>query len=108
MSMSVVVRDSNNREEALSVVGSSELESMWKPILARRDLPYLKYIASAGLSIDEDNYKDVVGEIRVLLHELEVMCTYENDIANPVFRCRRLLEILESHPPSTHARIYIG
>ena len=109
MAISVVLKTPSAPEEvSFSVVGNSELNGLWKPIFAEHGLSYLDYCAGAGLRIDRDNFGEVVSEIRVLLTELSQRFEYSCDITNPVFRCSRLLNLLETNPPESGTTIYIG
>lgn len=94
--------------EYFCVVGDTELNEVWKPIIERNDLHYLDYIVGAGIGLDADNYLDIAGEVRVLLDALESGYPYVDDIVNPVFRCRRLLRIINEFSPENGLSVYIG
>ena len=49
-----------------AVVGSAELARLWRAIIDEQDLGYVDCVATAGLSIDADNYADVLRELLVL------------------------------------------
>lgn len=109
MSVSITYKEYNTDEAvSLSVVGDSELHELWIPIIQECGLEYMDYVVTAGLSLDSDNYYDVLSEVRQLLAELEQRQEFRDDITNPVFRCRRLLEVLEAHSPERGAELYIG
>jgi len=108
MSISAVITTVGSQATSFPVVGNSELNALWKPIIERNGLHYLNYVATAGLRIDAENRADVLAEIQVLRKELESVREYENDIANPVFRCRRLLDIVTNHNPEDTMELYIG
>jgi hypothetical protein len=97
-----------NVETSFSVVGASELDSLWKPIIRRRDLNYLGYLVTAGLSVDGENHAAICKELQILLEEIEAMYLYGDDAANPVFRCKRLLDAVISYGSAAVSELYIG
>ncbi len=108
MSIAVIVGRKDSEPEFFSLVGNSELNALWKPIIERKNLYFLDYIVTAGLSINAENCDEVIEEVRVLLREIETLRQHEDDFTNPVFRVRRALSILESWNPHSDFTISIG
>lgn len=109
MSIAVYVQAVHPRSDATyPVVGSSELARLWRPIIDEQGLGYVDYVVTAGLSIDADNYADVLRELLVLRTALAALVAPQDDFTNPVFRCQRLIDVLTAHPPQSGDRVYIG
>jgi hypothetical protein len=108
MAISLFSTSDNSQQEVISLVGDSELQSLWKPIIEREGLYTLDYIVSAGLSIDNDNFREVIDELRVLLNKINLNREFVDDIGNPVFRIQRVLDILSKWGPGCGAKLYIG
>lgn len=108
MGVSAYVTDGGTNSQSFSVVGSAELNSLWKPIIERRGLHFLDYIVTACIKIDESNCDEIANELRVLMNELESIVPFEEDIVNPVFRCKRLLDIVTSFHENSKKEIHIG
>jgi len=108
MSISAIVETPGGDKVIFGVVGNTELVDTWQPIIRWLELHYLDYIVTAGLSIDRENYADVMSEVSKLLLELMEAFPYKDDVVNPVFRCKRLLHLLEANPPDSGAHVYIG
>lgn len=106
MSLSLYLRSVDGAERVIPIAGSSELESLWRPIIAAHDLHHLDYILSAGLSVNDDNYADVVAELETLCREIAVRI----DAAEHAGRsqCVRLLALVQTTPPGSAETIYIG
>lgn len=106
MSLSIYLRSHDGTERAIPVAGSSELDSLWRPLIAAHDLHYLDYILSAGLSVNDDNYADVVAELETLCREIAAGADTAEHSARS--RCFRLLELVQLTPPGSAETIYIG
>lgn len=91
----------------IPVVGSTELESLWKPIIQQNELNYLDYIVTAGLSIDSENFLAVHNELKTLLSEIERHSSNVEE-GSPAARCSRLVEIVSTFDPTSSTSIYIG
>ena len=108
MAVSVYVEKVGNEPESYLVAFDSEVRSLWTPVINRRELHHLGYIVSACDWIDENNYEDIKAEVGVMLQELYARCEYEEDERNPVFRCKRLLDIIGRFNNDASLHISIG
>ena len=108
MSISIYLSRPGFPTESASVVGNNELEQSWLPIVRLRGMHYLEHAFGAGLSINDENYKGVIGEAARLCDALREQRSYEDDITNPVYRCDRMLRLLNEYPPDSGVEVYIG
>jgi len=91
-----------------SLAGYNEIQQLWIPYIKNVGLQYLDLCYSGGLKVDKENYANVVAEASMILKHIETSITYCDDPANPVYRCRRLIEILRRYPPSDEHEVYLG
>jgi len=106
--IAVYVENNNeNKDGYFPVAGSTELESLWKPIIHENNLYQLDYIVTAGLRIDGDNYLEVLKEIRVMQDIIERQYRKDEE-GSPAARCSRLMEIVSTFEPTGPTSIYIG
>lgn len=102
-----LTKTDTNETSTVPVAGSTELESLWKPIIHENALSYLDYIVTAGLSLDGENYLSVQKEFRILLAAIETQYRRDEE-GSPAARCTRLVELVSSFDPRGSTSIYIG
>jgi hypothetical protein len=98
-------------EDASAVVplaGQSEIDQLWMPIIQKCGLVLLEVCMTAGLAVDAENYSQVLEEITTIQKEIEETISYVDDPTNPAFRCRRLHDIVSTHPPGKGFSVYVG
>lgn len=94
--------------QMLTVAGQNEIDTLWKPLVKRLDLPLLDYVLSAGLSVDTTYHAQIIEEVKAICHAIEEEVAFVEEITNPVYRCRRLLSILQEYFPEQGCSVYIG
>ena len=108
MGLAVYVKNTiTNESTTIPVAGSTELESVWKPIIQQNELNYLDYIVTAGLSLDSENYLAVQNELQILLTAIETQSSKDEE-GSPAARCNCLVELVSNFDPKGSTSIYIG
>lgn len=90
------------------VAGANEIRELWMPIVQARGLYAIEHAFNCGLSLHRALLDQVLEELAIMLAELEARVPFEDDCINPVYRCRRLCDLLKKHPPEEGYEIYIG
>jgi hypothetical protein len=108
MGVSIHYGAADTESEVIPLAGQQEVLDLWMPIIRKRGLDLLDYCMTAGLSIDADNYSQILEEVLIAQQEIESQIPFVEDPTNPVFRCKRLRDILLTHPPSKGYSVYIG
>ncbi len=108
MGVSVHWSEKGNDGSVLTVAGQSEVEALWFPIIRQKQLVWLELALTAGVSVDPENYSQLLEEVAIVQQEIESRTAFVEDPVNPVYRCRRLYAILVDHPPSKGYSVYLG
>ena len=85
-----------------------ELNQLWLPIAREKELHLVEFAITAGITLNKEYFQQMREELQTLLAEMEKVVPYEDDFVNPVFRCRRLIKLLDDNPPESGARILVG
>lgn len=107
MGVSIYIKNNDECNSIVSLAGQSEVDKLWMPIVQRAGLQFFDLCFSAGLAVDQANYPNVLNEALVLLKGIEEIVEFLPDVGNPVFRCRRLVNLLTENPPDQHRQIYV-
>jgi len=108
MALAVYFKNTGTDESnTIPIAGASELETLWKPIIHEKELSYLDYIVTAGLTLDGENYLAVQNELRILQTAIEAQYCKDED-GSPAARCNRLVELVSSFDPGGSTNVYIG
>ena len=108
MGASIYIKSKSAGNIDVPLAGHNEIKELWKPIIHDANLPLFDLCFSAGLSVDEGNYSEVLEEACIMLKAIESKVAFSADPGNPVFRSRRLLALLKAHAPKEGNQIYIG
>jgi hypothetical protein len=108
MSVSLYLSRPEIADEVILLVGNNELHQVWLPIIQEKQCAFLEYALTSGLSVNIDNYEDILNETKILYLNLAENRLINDEITNPLYRCNRLLQLLIDNPPSDNYSIYIG
>ena len=108
MGARIHVTTNSHEDWTLPLAGDGEIQTLWRPIVKEENLPLFDMCFTAGILVEDDSYSDILNEASVLLRCIESKVDYVDDSANVVFRCRRLVDILQKYPPNAGNRIYLG
>lgn len=109
MGVAVYVRDVDTREviDSFPLLGASELETLWRPIIEKHGLNYFDYIIGAGLELNDENYGEVSRELDVIYAEIASQYSCD-EVGSPAARCFRLVELVARFKPRGSTCVYIG
>lgn len=107
MGVAIYIRCPGEESQSYPVVGASELNQVWRPVIDQNDLQYVDCIVTGGLSLDAENYNDVLAEFEKLFEKLDSHDA-SGESSDSHKRRARLLEIVRSNPPGGRCEVYIG
>lgn len=109
MGLAVYVRQKNGEEKAyFPVIGATGLKEIWRPIIDRRELVYIEHLASAGISVNQENCQPLLAEFQILFDEMKSEDPDWRNSNNPTSRCQRIIELLTDYCANPTVEIYIG
>ncbi len=108
MSVNLYITDKSSGKSDMHIVcGAAEARDSWVPIFQQLDLAMLQYAFSAGVSLEVENNAQFTRELDAAIEVIEKQNQYVDAVTNIVFRARRLVRLLATHPLDRHD-IYIG